>query len=74
VHRELKRLVGSGLVTVKSQGWEKHYQANKESPVFEELRGLALKTVGLADAIREALVPLAEGIQVAFVYFVPSGD
>jgi predicted nucleotidyltransferase len=68
VHRELKRLVGSGLVTVQSQGWEKHYQANKESPVFEELRGLVLKTVGLVEPIRQALLPLADGIQVAFVY------
>lgn len=68
VHRELKRLVASGLVTVESQGWEKHYQANRESPVYEELRALVLKTVGLAEPIREALHPLADGISVAFVY------
>lgn len=68
VHRDLKRLVASGLVTVESQGWEKHYQANKESPVYEELHGLVLKTVGLAEPIREALQPLADGIRVAFVY------
>ena len=68
VHRELRRLVGSGLVTVESQGWEKHYQANTVSPVFEELRALVLKTVGLVEPIREALLPLADGIQVAFVY------
>ena len=45
VHRELKRLVASGLVRVESQGWEKHYQANRESPVYEELRAVVLKTV-----------------------------
>ncbi len=68
VHRELKRLVASGLVRVESQGWEKHYQANRESPVYEELRAVVLKTVGLAEPIREALRPLADGIKVAFVY------
>jgi predicted nucleotidyltransferase len=68
VHRELKRLVGSGLVTVRSEGWEKHYQANRESAVFDELRTLVLKTVGLVEPIREALLPLADGIQSAFVY------
>jgi predicted nucleotidyltransferase len=68
VHRELKRLVGSGLVTVQSQGWEKHYQANKESPVFEELRALVLKTVGLVEPIREALLAIGDGIQAAFIY------
>jgi len=68
VHRELKRLAGSGLVTVEAAGWEKHYQANRGSPVFEELCALILKTVGLMEPIREALLPLADGILVAFVY------
>lgn len=52
VHRELQRLVRSGLVTVRSAGWEKHYQANKEAPVFEELRSLVTKTVGPVEPIR----------------------
>jgi predicted nucleotidyltransferase len=68
VHRELKRLAASGLVTVTSAGWEKHYQANRESPVFEELRSLVVKTVGLVDPIREALAPLADRIRFAFVF------
>ena len=68
VHRELKRLVASGLVTLHAPGWEKHYQANRESPVFDELRALVVKTVGLVEPIREALLSLAPRIQVAFVY------
>jgi predicted nucleotidyltransferase len=32
------------------------------------LRGLLLKTAGVADVLREALAPLAAGISVAFVY------
>ena len=68
VHRELKRLVGSGLITVHSEGWEKHYQANMQSPVFGELHALVMKTVGLIDPLREALLPLEGRIQVAFVF------
>lgn len=68
VHRELQRLTASGLITVRSAGWEKHYQANPESPVFEELRALVMKTVGLVGPLREALAPLDNSIQVAFVY------
>jgi predicted nucleotidyltransferase len=68
VHRELMRLTASGLVTVSSAGWEKHYQANRQSPVFEELRGLVVKTFGLVEAVREALTAIADRIQVAFVY------
>jgi hypothetical protein len=49
VHRELRRLAASGLLTVRSVGWKKHYQANRQSPVFEELRGLVMKTVGLVE-------------------------
>ena len=68
VHRELRRLAASGIITVRSAGWEKHYQANKQSPVFEELCALVVKTVGLIDPVRDALLPFVERIRVAFVY------
>ena len=66
--RELKRLADAGIVTVEKIGRQKHYQANPECPVFDELRGLVLKTVGLVDVLRAALAPLAGRIELAFVY------
>ena len=68
VQRELARLSGSGLVTVTLIGGQKHYQANRESPVFPELSGMIMKTVGIADPLREALAPLAGRIRLAFIY------
>jgi predicted nucleotidyltransferase len=68
VQRELARLETSGLATVSRRGTQKHYQANPESPLFEELVGIARKTVGLAGPLREALAPLAPRIVAAFVY------
>ncbi len=68
VQRELKRLTSSGLVTVKRIGNQKHYQANPDSPVFEELRGLVRKTVALAEPIRAALAPLEDRINLALLY------
>jgi hypothetical protein len=68
VHRELARLLASGLVTAGLIGNQKHYQANRAAPVFDELRGLALKTFGVADVLRGALAPLASRIRVAFVH------
>lgn len=68
VHRVLGRLVESGLVTVTPVGRQKHYRANRESPVFGELHGLVLKTVGLAAPLAAALAPFAKHVQVAFVY------
>jgi predicted nucleotidyltransferase len=68
VHRQLQRLAGAGLVTVTRDGNQKYYQAKRESPVFPELHGLALKTIGLAEPLKTALEPLAERIDLAFVY------
>lgn len=68
VQRELARLAQSGLVTVRPLGNQKHYQANPDSPIYAELCGIAQKTVGLAEPLREALVPLAKQIAAAFVY------
>lgn len=68
VQREMTRLAAAGLVTVKRVGKQKHYQANEASPVFEELRGLVVKTSGIADVLRVALAPLTDRISAAFVY------
>jgi len=68
VQRELIRLEQSGLVTTRRLGTQKHYQANPESPIFAELTGIARKTVGLAEPLREALAPFAAKIAAAFVY------
>ncbi len=68
VQRELAKLERSGLVTVKSIGNQKHYQANPDSPIFNELHGIVMKTVGVADVLRAALAPLADAIDVAFIY------
>lgn len=68
VQRELKRLLESGLATVRKIGNQKHYQANPDSPIFAELSGIVQKTFGLAMPLREALTYLDNQIQAAFVY------
>jgi predicted nucleotidyltransferase len=68
VQRELADMAQVGLITVNKVGNQKHFQANTQSPVFAELRGLVIKTVGLADVLRSALAPLVNRIDTAFVY------
>jgi len=68
VERELSRLEQSGLVSVQWIGNQKHYQANRHSPIFEELQGIVLKTSGLSEPLRQSLAPYADKIRVAFVY------
>ena len=58
VQRELTKLAATGLVTVKRMGRQKHYQANPAAPVFAELRGLVVKTSGVADVVCAGLSPL----------------
>lgn len=68
VQRELERLVDADLVKRTRSGRRVYYQANADHPLFPELRGIVLKTVGLVDVLREALEPLADRIDVAFVF------
>ena len=60
--------LGSGLVTVKRIGKQKHYQANPDCPVFAELCALVRKTVAMVEPIRRALAPLADEIGFALIY------
>ena len=68
VERELSKLEHSGLVSVERIGNRKHYQANPNAPIFEELRGLVEKTVGLAEPLRRSFEPYADAIKTAFIY------
>jgi len=68
VQRELQRLVEAGILLRETRGREIHYRANRACPVFGELHGLVLKTVGLADVLRGALTPLHADISLAVVY------
>lgn len=68
VERELARLEHSGLVSIERIGNQKHYRANRGSPIFEELRGIVLKTVGLTEPLRQSLAACIGKIKAAFVY------
>lgn len=68
IQRELARLERAGLVTVRRVGSQKHFQANAESLLFDELASIVRKTFGLAAPLREALAPLGKRVAAAFVY------
>ena len=66
--RELARWVEAGLLLRTRRGNQVHFQANPDSPVFAELKSLAVKTAGVADVLREALAGLFDQIVLAFVH------
>jgi predicted nucleotidyltransferase len=66
--RELNALAAAGVLVRKPLGNQVHFQANPACPIYEDLRNILKKTVGVADVLREALAPLAPKIRAAFVY------
>ena len=68
LQRELRDLEQAGILKTHRQGRMAYYQANIESPVFPELRGLMVKTTGLVDVLADAVSPLTRKLRVVFVY------
>ncbi len=77
VHRELHRLVSAGLLTVSHVGNQKHYQANRQSPIFDEIVAIVSKTMNAEAsaqglAARESRASYAIGRR-ARTFYVPRG-
>lgn len=68
VQRELKRLAEAGILRRTARGRQVYYQANRDSPIFPELKSLITKTAGVGDILLNALAPLAERIKIAFIF------
>jgi predicted nucleotidyltransferase len=52
----------------ESAGNQVRYQADKSNPIYPELAEIFRKTVGMADVARDALAPLADKIDLAFIF------
>ncbi len=68
LQRELNRLADAGLVNSERVGNLRRFQANPQSPVYQELASLVRKTLGVVPLLRQALQPLAGRLSKAFIY------
>lgn len=68
LQRELNRLAEAKLVNSERIGSLRCFQANPESPVFNELVALTRKTLGMAPLLRDALMPLTPNLLAAWIY------
>lgn len=68
LQRELGKLTAAGLVRSEKIGNLRVFQANTESPVYEELTGLTRKTLGAQPQLQEALAPMQAKLDLAFIY------
>lgn len=66
VKRELDKLEDMGLVLSEKVANLKYFQANKNSPLFHELKDLIAKSLGLPGALKSLL--RANEIKTAFIY------
>jgi len=57
VQRELAFLARAGIVRRTVKGRQVYFQANPDCPIYAEMKGLVVKTAGVADALRAALAP-----------------
>jgi len=74
-HRELNLLADAGLILRSVLGSQVFYRANRDHPIFPELRALLAKTLGVFELMKRALAPLSPRIEFAFVYgSVARGD
>jgi len=68
VQRELKSLSGAGILTMTRVGYQVFFRANRDCPLYHELRNMILKTSDPADVLRSAFQTIAGRIRAAFVY------
>lgn len=67
LQKELTSLAAKELVRTRRDGNRVYYSANPSHPLYPELRGLVLKTSGIAAELTRALAGLV-GIDIALVF------
>ncbi len=67
IQTELKKLLRLELLSKRKDGNRIYFQANKEHPLYSDLRNLVFKTNGLVDILKEALIH-SDAIKYAFVF------
>jgi len=65
--RELIRLEKFGILVSERQGSQKYFQVNEGCSFLNELRGLVLKTTGIAGQVKSKIEQI-KGIKIAFIY------
>jgi len=66
VQREVEKLIKIGFLEKSVQGNRIYYKVNRNTPIFEDLKNLFFKSVGIAEALKENLQD--KKIETAFIY------
>lgn len=67
IQRELAHLVSIGLITKSQNDNQISYHANTDSPIYNDLKNILIKTSGITDLIMSSLLTI-DNIDYAFIY------
>lgn len=67
VRKELTRLAEEGIFLSRRKGNSIYYLLNHSYPLYEELKSIVFKTIGIQGLLRERLSKM-KGIELAFLY------
>ena len=67
LQKELATLAALELITARRDGNRLYYRANTAHPIYPELRGLVIKTAGIATELQQALSTL-KGVELALIF------
>lgn len=67
IQRELSALTAMDLVIPRRDGNRLYFSANTAHPLYQEIRGIVLKTSGIVPTLQNALASVA-GVNLAFIF------
>jgi predicted nucleotidyltransferase len=67
VRKELTRLETEGIFLSKKKGNSRYYLLNQSYPLYEELKSIVFKTIGIQGLLRESLSKM-KGVALAMIY------
>jgi predicted nucleotidyltransferase len=68
LQRELAALVADAILEKRREGTRVYFRAQRNSPLYPELRRLMEKTAGIIPVLQQFLAPLGAHITAAFVF------
>jgi predicted nucleotidyltransferase len=75
VEKELKNLLTGGILRREVSGNQHLYQLDQLCPIYQEIKAIITKTVGLTALVKQALISVEKKIERAFIYgSFASGD
>ncbi|RLD11332.1 ArsR family transcriptional regulator [candidate division KSB1 bacterium] len=66
IRMELNKLTEAKILTVETQGRNKVYRANTKHPLFEDIRNIVVKSIGIDKVVSNILQKLGN-VQLAFI-------